>query len=133
MYRPIPILDAAAQQRFCAAALLPPLHPEVVARQRPQAQWALTDARGSIAARCSLWWERTPLWPQHRLGLIGHYAARDAEAAADILRLACARLAEQQCTLAAGPIDGNTWQNYRLITERGDEPPFFLEPDHPDE
>src|SRR5262249_46686511 len=39
----------------------------------------------------------------------------------------------QGCSLAVGPIDGNTWQDYRLITERGEEPPFLLEPDHPDE
>ncbi len=30
-------------------------------------------------------------------------------------------------------MDGNTWQRYRLLTERGSEPPFFLEPDNPDE
>jgi GNAT superfamily N-acetyltransferase len=28
-------------------------------------------------------------------------------------------------------MDGNTWRNYRLITETKDEPPFFLEPNHP--
>jgi GNAT superfamily N-acetyltransferase len=40
-------------------------------------------------------------------------------------------LAEKGCTQAIGPIDGNTWQRYRLITERGDEPLYFLEPDNP--
>jgi GNAT superfamily N-acetyltransferase len=30
-------------------------------------------------------------------------------------------------------MDGNTWRRYRLITERGQEPPFFLEPDNPDD
>jgi GNAT superfamily N-acetyltransferase len=30
-------------------------------------------------------------------------------------------------------MDGNTWQRYRLLTERGDEPTFFLEPDNPDD
>jgi GNAT superfamily N-acetyltransferase len=30
-------------------------------------------------------------------------------------------------------MDGSTWQRYRFITERGSEPPFFLEPDNPDE
>ncbi len=28
-------------------------------------------------------------------------------------------------------MDGNTWRRYRLVTERGAEPPFFLEPDNP--
>src|SRR5262249_20129041 len=31
------------------------------------------------------------------------------------------------------PMDGNTWRRYRLLSERGSEPPFFLEPDNPDE
>ncbi len=54
-------------------------------------------------------------------------------AAAEILRLACERLAEEGCSLAVAPIDGNTWQRYRLLTERGPEPLFFLEPDNPDD
>jgi GNAT superfamily N-acetyltransferase len=29
-------------------------------------------------------------------------------------------------------MDGHTWRSYRLVTERGTEPPFFLEPDTPD-
>ena len=36
-------------------------------------------------------------------------------------------------SLAVGPMDGNTWRRYRLLTQRGDEPPFFLEPDNPDD
>ena len=35
--------------------------------------------------------------------------------------------------MAVGPMDGNTWRRYRLITERGPEPAFFLEPDNPDD
>ena len=30
-------------------------------------------------------------------------------------------------------MDGHTWRNYRFVTERGSEPPFFLEPDNPDD
>jgi GNAT superfamily N-acetyltransferase len=30
-------------------------------------------------------------------------------------------------------MDGNTWRRYRFITERGEAPPFFMEPDNPDE
>ena len=30
-------------------------------------------------------------------------------------------------------MDGNTWRRYRLVTERGPEPPFFMEPDNPDQ
>jgi predicted N-acetyltransferase YhbS len=30
-------------------------------------------------------------------------------------------------------MDGTTWRRYRLVTRRGTEPPFFLEPDNPDD
>jgi GNAT superfamily N-acetyltransferase len=30
-------------------------------------------------------------------------------------------------------MDGSTWRRYRLLTGRGTEPPFFLEPDNPDD
>lgn len=87
-------------------------------------------------ARCSLWWRNVPTYPNHRLGLIGRYkteATTPDDVAAQLLEQACARLAANGCTLAVGPMDGNTWQPYRFVTERGNEPPFFLEPNHPDE
>jgi GNAT superfamily N-acetyltransferase len=49
------------------------------------------------------------------------------------LQLACDELARQGCTLAIGPMDGNTSRRYRLLSERGSEPLFFLEPDNPDQ
>jgi GNAT superfamily N-acetyltransferase len=102
-------------------------------RQQANAHLTVNDRAGEVAARCSLWWERTPPYDGQRLGLVGHYAARDAEAAGELLREACAELKARGCTMTVGPMDGNTWRRYRLLTERGVEPPFFLEPDNPDE
>ena len=82
-------------------------------------------------ARCSLWWRSVPTLPQHKLGLIGQYEATDDNAAATLLNRACEQLAANGCTMAVGPMDGNTWQPYRFVTERGEEPPFFLEPNNP--
>jgi GNAT superfamily N-acetyltransferase len=132
MYRPIAVVRPEELPRFCAAAGHP-LHPEAVARQAPDFSALLEDAAGDAVARCSLWWRQTPPYPGHTLGYVGHYAVSDPAAAPVLLRLACERLAAEGCTLAVGPIDGNTWQRYRLITERSAEPPFFLEPDNPDE
>lgn len=87
--------------------------------------------RARVTARCSLWWRSVPRYLNHRVGVIGHYEAHTVEAAAALLATACRRLAEQGCSLAVGPMDGNTWRRYRLITERGPEPIFFLEPEHP--
>lgn len=104
-----------------------------LAREAPDRHWMLTDAHGDPIGRCSLWWQNTPAYRGHRVGMIGHYAACDAAAARRVLRYACEQLAERGCSIAVGPMDGNTWRQYRFVTERGDEPPFFLEPDNPDD
>lgn len=90
----------------------------------------LSTADGS--ARCSLWWTTVPPFPGEKLGVIGHFQAGHQEAGAGILREAVLRLRDQGCTLAVGPMDGNTWRRYRVLTERGEEPSFFMEPDNPD-
>jgi GNAT superfamily N-acetyltransferase len=133
MLHPLAATNREDLHRFCELPGLSALTPEVVERHRPQASWMLADATSDVAARCSLWWHDTPAHPGHRLGLIGHYAARDAASAAAILRVGCEQLAEQGCTLAVGPLDGTTWNRYRLLSERGLEPLFFLEPDNPDD
>jgi len=111
---------------------LPPFNAQLLQRHRPDAHWAVVDA-GHVTARCSLWWQSTPHWPPHRVGLIGHYAASSDDTASDLLELACQQLAENDCTLAVGPMDGNTWRDYRFVTESGNEPGFFLEPHNPPE
>lgn len=111
----------------------PPLRPADVWRQRPDATWRLRDPAGELAARGSLWWRATALRDGRHVGLIGHYAARDVHAGRRWLDHACAQLQEHGCREAFGPMDGNTWQDYRLVVESGDEPPFFLEPSHPTE
>ncbi|MBD2071282.1 GNAT family N-acetyltransferase [Leptolyngbya sp. FACHB-671] len=98
----------------------------------PDAHWVLVE-EGAIAGRCSLWWRNVPPYPEQKLGLIGHYAVQNADAAHRLLDHACQQLLEQGCTMAVAPIDGNTWRRYRLLSERGSEPVFFLEPDNPDE
>lgn len=108
--------------------------PDQLRRQNPDARLLAWDGTHAVA-RCGLWFRQVPPHANHRLGVIGHYCAypHSADAGEAILRAACAGLADEGCTLAVGPMDGNTWQRYRLVTERGTEPPFFLEPDTPDD
>jgi L-amino acid N-acyltransferase YncA len=105
---------------------------EELARQAPQRSLvAVRD--GALVARCSLWWNEVPALGDDRLGAIGHYGAADHDAALAMLDAACGVLAKHGCTRAVGPMDGNTWQRYRLVVEWGTEPPFFLEPTNPPE
>lgn len=84
-------------------------------------------------ATALLWWTQVPGLPGERLGVIGGFQATGAEAAAKVLEQSCAVLRANGCTLAVGPMDGNTWRRYRWVTERGTEPVFFLEPTNPPE
>jgi GNAT superfamily N-acetyltransferase len=107
-----------------------PLTPATLAQHAPDAH--LVAVRDGLAvARGSLWWQSLPSHPDGPLGYVGHYAAADADAGAALLASAVETLASHGCALAVGPIDGTTWRSYRLVTEPGDRPPFFLEPQNP--
>jgi GNAT superfamily N-acetyltransferase len=129
----IAINDPAELDNIAGLDAFPLLAPEDLARQAPDAHWILLDRDHVAAARCSLWHSNVPALPGHRLGLIGHYAARDAEYGGRMLEHAGKELAATGRILAVGPMDGSTWRRYRFVTERGDAPPFFLEPDNPDD
>lgn len=112
--------------------VLPAFDAEEAEQIHADAHWTFGDA-GAVRARCSLWWSDVPQVPGQRVGIIGHYAASSSDVGTQLLQLVCAELAQQGCTLAIGPMDGNTYRSYRFVTERGSEPPFFLEPDNPDD
>lgn len=107
---------------------LPALDPAQLALQAPDLH--LAEEGGG---RVSLWWSEVPAWPGHRLGVIGHFAARDVETTRALLDAACAELAARGCTLATGPMDGNTWRSYRFMTDACAFPRFALEPWNPSE
>jgi GNAT superfamily N-acetyltransferase len=107
-------------------------NPVWLERHQPDSHWVLVDPSGQLCGHCSVWWRHVPSYPGHRLGLVGHYFAIDQAASDELLSEATRRLAKEGCTLAVGPMDGNSWRRYRLICERGEEPLFFMEPDNPD-
>jgi GNAT superfamily N-acetyltransferase len=128
------------------------IDPASLRRHAPDRHAMMLDERGRLLARCSWWTRGTPPLPGRRVGVIGHYAAGDAAAGTALVDHACARLADAGCTLAVGPMDGNTWRPYRFVIDRGEraeraehawrgeqglrgqcepEPAFFLEPNNP--
>lgn len=119
--------------RTSTVAVLPAMDPDVVVRDRPDSHWAFINDDGQIAGRCSLWWHNTPAYCEHRIGVIGHFAVSDGWAAHRVLQHACQELATKGCTMAVGPMDGHTWRQYRLVTDFGSEPAFFLEPNNPED
>ncbi|GAB4453150.1 MAG: hypothetical protein OHK0029_05370 [Armatimonadaceae bacterium] len=97
-----------------------------------QANAAVQTGDGN--GECWLWWEGDiPSLPNEKVGVIGNYRADSDEAGKQVLAEACEILAAQGCTLAVGPMSGNTWRSYRFVTESDPaEPPFFLEPTNPE-
>ena len=127
------IREPAALDELSARPGLPEFAADTLRRQAPDAHWVVLDGEGQVAGRCSLWWRATPAHPGHRLGLIGHYAADNMAVGRQLLDRACEELRANGCTLAVGPMDGNTWRSYRFVTESQGAPPFFLEPVNPSE
>jgi GNAT superfamily N-acetyltransferase len=94
----------------------------------PDSHRILRDHAFRQVGSYSLWWRTTPQYRNQSVGMIGHFNARNREVAQQILQTACHELAQAGCSFAVGPIDGSTWNSYRLVTDPGSEPPFFLEP-----
>lgn len=126
----IEVKNEESLDAFCAASS--ELSRDAIARHKADAHWIAVD-KGDVKARCSLWWTDAPAMAGQRVGLIGHYAANCARSARKLLQESRRQLARRGCSIAIGPIDGNTWRRYRLITERGEQPRFFLEPDNADD
>src|SRR5258707_1898376 len=65
--------------------------------------------------------------------MLDRFPPADRPSADALLSRAVGELSKRGCSLAVGQMDGSSWRRYRLLTERGSEPSFFLEPDNPDE
>jgi GNAT superfamily N-acetyltransferase len=125
--------DTAEIASWVGSGTLPPFHASDVAAQHADLHLCALPARQQGQARCSLWWTHVPTYQRHRVGVIGHYAAANDEAAAAVLTAAQERLRQARCTIAIGPMNGNTWRSYRFVTDPGKQPAFFLEPANPPE
>jgi hypothetical protein len=69
-----------------------------------------------------------PLWEGLRTAAIGKFRCEDAAAGARLLDRAAATLKSEGFEALVGPMDGDTWHNYRLVTESDGSPAFLLEP-----
>lgn len=110
---------------------LPEFDPKSLSQHRVDSHYLAKDGENTVA-RASLWWTDVPVLEGERLGVIGHFAAVDGTSAVLLLLQLLQQLRVQGCTLAVGPMDGNTWRRYRFVTDHGRDSPFFLEPGNPE-
>jgi hypothetical protein len=59
---------------------------------------------------------------------VGQFACPSAEAGAALLRHVAALARSEGAQALIGPMDGDTWHSYRLVSETDASPPFLLEP-----
>ncbi|MDF1713442.1 MAG: GNAT family N-acetyltransferase [Akkermansiaceae bacterium] len=69
-----------------------------------------------------LWWTSTPSYQNHKVGCFSTPQTMEA------LRDAGSELRRRGCTIAIGPMEGNTWRTHRAVIESDGSRPFPLEP-----
>lgn len=129
----IPVQSPDERVQLVQASVLSKFEAAQLTEHEVDLHLCCVSAAGEVEAHCSLWWRHAPLYGTQRVGVIGHYASAGDEAAQLLLEEAIQFLREKGCTLAIGPMDGNTWRRYRFVIDPGPEPPFFLEPFNPPE
>jgi GNAT superfamily N-acetyltransferase len=116
--------------RFCSLGSLAPAELSLVPGRAADKLLLAYGPSGEAMARCGLW---------HKAGQVdgrdydalGFYHAEDFAAGTALLEFACRLLGERGSGWCIGPLDGNTWRGYRLVSEAMSLPPFFLEPHQP--
>lgn len=78
-------------------------------------------------------WFDGPAWENHvNVATVGKCKFASAEAGARLLEAAAALAKAKGATALIGPMEGDTWHAYRLISDRGEQAPFLMEPSSAD-
>jgi hypothetical protein len=78
-------------------------------------------------ASCAIYRD-APRWKAQATAAIGQFKCTTPEAGAQLLAHVCETLAREGVQTIIGPMDGDTWHAYRLVSESDGTQPFPLEP-----
>jgi hypothetical protein len=78
-------------------------------------------------AACTLFRD-APVWDDGRTAAIGSFSCASAAAGAALLAHIGDTVGREGYDRLIGPMDGDTWHRYRVVTESDGSPPFPLEP-----
>jgi hypothetical protein len=79
------------------------------------------------AASCRIYRD-APQWESRRTAAIGQFHCANAEDGAAVLAQSNEILRSEGFETVIGPMDGDTWHRYRVVTETDGTSPFFMEP-----
>jgi len=127
------IIEEIEDLLWLEEGLVKPLESHVFRLTNPSLHLVIHDDVGAVIARCSLWDRLDSEGAPMAEGILGHYAATTIDDGALLLSHASELHRQKGHKRIIGPIDKSTWHRYRLVTKRGLEPMFFLEPDNPDD
>jgi hypothetical protein len=85
------------------------------------------ERRERNGAACTIFRDG-PLWDGHASATIGQFSCPDAVSGAALLSDAVEALRSEGYRSVIGPMDGDTWHSYRLISTSDGSPPFLMEP-----
>jgi len=87
-----------------------------------------TETLKSDDGQLTIWFDG-PSWDNHATVATVGRCKFNSSAAGERLLAAAAKLAKSKgATAMIGPMEGDTWHAYRLISERGTQAPFLMEP-----
>jgi hypothetical protein len=69
-----------------------------------------------------------PDWEGSRMATIGKFRFGDADKGAALIRRACDRARASGAQGVIGPMEGDTWHSYRLVSDSDGSKPFLMEP-----
>lgn len=87
----------------------------------------LVDDIVTDGASCRLYRD-APAWEGRRTAAVGQFRCETATAGSALLGKLAAELADEGFEAIIGPMDGDTWHSYRLVSESDGSPPFLMEP-----
>jgi predicted N-acetyltransferase YhbS len=106
-----------------------------ISQSLPDQSWGYFNEDDELTVCASIWYSHTPEDKQGRLGLIGAFWCNEkiplTHSQALFYHLTHL-LKHKGCTKIIGPMNGNTWQDYRLVIAGNDRSAFLLEPFTPD-
>ena len=78
-------------------------------------------------AHCTLHWD-APRWRNRKTACVGAFSCDDADSGVKLLKEAKKRARKKNYPCLIGPMDGDTWHRYRVVTFSDNSDPFLLEP-----
>lgn len=81
----------------------------------------------TAGARCTLYRD-APSWNGARTAAVGAFSCEGVEPGCALLEATAEMLASEGFDAVVGPMDGDTWHKYRVVSETDGSSPYFLEP-----